>query len=108
MHKFYPVWGCPGSKNKCFLGVRSRQSQTIRCLNQLDGNNRASLRLPFAAKDYLLLVLWLYAEILEIQGGPVRFGSVRLRFGGRTVQAVPVFGSGGSSAREGFLCFSTV
>ena len=28
---------------------------------------------------------------------PVRFGSVRLRFGGGTVRAVPVFGSGGSS-----------
>ena len=28
------------------------------------------------------------------QGGP---GSVRLRFGDRTVRAVPVFGSGGSS-----------
>ena len=34
--------------------------------------------------------------------------SVRLRFGGRTVQAVPVFGSGGSSAKRFFLCFSTV
>ena len=33
------------------------------------------------------------------QGGP---GSVRLRFGGETVRAVPVFGSGGSS---GFSVF---
>ena len=36
---------------------------------------------------------------------PVRFGSVRLRFGDGTVRAVPVFGSGGSS-KEGFLCVS--
>ena len=39
-----------------------------------------------------------------LQGGP---GSVRLRFGDGTVQAVPVFGSGGSSAKRVFLCFST-
>ena len=41
----------------------------------------------------------------DCQGGP---SSVRLRFGGRTVRAVPVFGSGGSSAKRVFLCFSTV
>ena len=34
--------------------------------------------------------------------GRPRFGSVRLRFGDGTVQAVPVFGSGGSSAKKGF------
>ena len=39
------------------------------------------------------------------QGGP---GSVRLRFGGGTVRAIPVFGSGGYSARRVFLCFTTV
>ena len=33
---------------------------------------------------------------------------VRLRFGDGTVLAVPVFGSGGSSAKCFFLCFSTV
>ena len=33
----------------------------------------------------------------------VRFGSVTVR--GGTVRAVPVFGSGGSSAKRGFLCF---
>ena len=33
------------------------------------------------------------------------FGSVRLRFGGGTVRAVPVFGSGGSSAERGFSVF---
>ena len=33
------------------------------------------------------------------QGGP---GSVRLRFGDGTVRAVPVFGSGGSSAKRAF------
>ena len=37
-----------------------------------------------------------------------RFGSVRLRFGDRTVRAVPVFGSGGSSKEGVFVCFSTV
>ena len=35
--------------------------------------------------------------------GRPRFGSVRLRFGGGRVRAVPVFGSGGSSAKGGFL-----
>ena len=42
-----------------------------------------------------------------ISGRP-RFGSVRLRFGGDgTVQAVPVFGSGGSSAKRVLLfCIS--
>ena len=40
--------------------------------------------------------------------GRPRFGSVRLRFGEGTVQAVPVFGSGGSSAKRVFLCFSRV
>ena len=30
-------------------------------------------------------------------------GSVRLRFGGGTVRAVPVFGSGGSSAQKVFF-----
>ena len=40
--------------------------------------------------------------------GRPRFGSVRLRFGGGTVPAVPVFGSGGSSAKVVLLCFSTV
>ena len=38
---------------------------------------------------------------LQCSGRP-RFGSVRLRFGKGTVQAVPVFGSGGSSARRVF------
>ena len=38
--------------------------------------------------------------------GRPRFGSVRLRFGDGTVQAVPVFGSGGSSAKTGFVCIS--
>ena len=37
-----------------------------------------------------------------LQGGP---GSVRLRFGGGRVRAVPVFGSGGSSAKRGFSVF---
>ena len=44
---------------------------------------------------------------LLISGRP-RFGSVRLRFGVGTVRAVPVFGSGGSSVRRDFRCFSTV
>ena len=34
--------------------------------------------------------------------GMPRFGSVRLRFGDGTVQAVPVVGSGGSSAKRAF------
>ena len=34
--------------------------------------------------------------------GRPRFGSVRLQFGDGTVQAVPVFGSGGSSAKRVF------
>ena len=42
-------------------------------------------------------------EKLEKTGRP-RFGSVRLRFGGGTVRAVPVFGSGGSSTN--FFCVS--
>ena len=44
---------------------------------------------------------------LLAQGGP---GSVRFGYGlgMETVRAVPVFGSGGSSAKRGFLCFSTV
>ena len=37
-----------------------------------------------------------------------RFGSVRLRFGDGTVRAVTVFGSGGSSKKGGFVCFSAV
>ena len=37
-----------------------------------------------------------------------RFGSVRLRFGDGTVQAVLVLGSGGSSAKRVFRCFSRV
>ena len=36
-----------------------------------------------------------------------RFGSVRLQFGGGKVRSVPVFGSGGSSTKRVFLCFST-
>ena len=40
--------------------------------------------------------------------GRPRFGSVRLRFGDGTVQAVLVFGSGGSSALRILPCFSTV
>ena len=39
---------------------------------------------------------------------PVRFGSVRLRFGDGTVRAGPVSGSGGSSREGVFVCFSTV
>ena len=38
--------------------------------------------------------------------GRPRFGSVRLRFGNGTVQAVPVFGSGGSSAKKRAFCVS--
>ena len=37
----------------------------------------------------------------QIAGRP-RFGSVRLRFGSGRVRAVPVFGSGGSSAKGFF------
>ena len=40
--------------------------------------------------------------------GVTRFGSVRLQFGDKTVRAVPVFGSGGSSKEGVFVCFSTV
>ena len=40
-----------------------------------------------------------------ISGWP-RFGSVTV--GGGTVRPVPVFGSGGSTAKRVFLCFSTV
>ena len=41
--------------------------------------------------------------------GRPRFGSVRIPFRDGTVQAVPVFGSGGSSAKSFFfLYFSTV
>ena len=43
--------------------------------------------------------------ISPVSGRP-RFGSVRLRFGGGTVRAVPVFGSGGSSAKKGLFCVS--
>ena len=43
---------------------------------------------------------------VQISGRP-RFGSVRLRFGGGRVRAVPVFGSGGSSAKRlSFFLFS--
>ena len=45
--------------------------------------------------------------IMHFTGRP-RFGSVRLRFGDGTVQAVPVFGSGGSSAKRVVRCFSRV
>ena len=38
----------------------------------------------------------------KVQGG---HGSVRLRFGEGRVRAVPVFGSGGSSAKGGFSVF---
>ena len=55
-------------------------------------------------------------EIEEAQAGNRRYiargfqtqsrdASVRLRFGGGTVRAVPVFGSGGSSAKKGFSLF---
>ena len=47
------------------------------------------------------------ALVMQRAGWP-RFGSVRLRFGDGMVQAVPVFGSGGSSAQRVFLYFSTV
>ena len=47
----------------------------------------------------------LLSMILLLQDDP---SSVRLRFRGGTVRAVPVFGSGGSSAKRGFLCFSAV
>ena len=40
--------------------------------------------------------------------GRPRFGSVRPRVGDGTVQAVPVFGSGGSSAKRVLLCYSRV
>ena len=40
-----------------------------------------------------------------MQGSP---GSVRFTVGGGTVRAVPVFGSGGSSANRAFVCFCTV
>ena len=47
-----------------------------------------------------------YQKILfEEKAGRPRFGSVRLRFGGGTVRAIPVFGSGGSSAKKGFSVF---
>ena len=45
-----------------------------------------------------------HSNILKIAGSP-RFGSVWLRFGGGTVRAVPVFGSGGSSAKKVFRLF---
>ena len=47
-------------------------------------------------------------SVLARKTGWPRFGSVRLRFGDGTVRAVPVFGSGGSSAKRVFVCFSTV
>ena len=41
-------------------------------------------------------------NVYVLFSGRPRFGSVRLRFGDGTVQAVPVFGSGGSSAKRVF------
>ena len=48
------------------------------------------------------------SKIKHFNPGRPRFGSVRSRFGDETVRAVPVFGSGGSSAKGVFLCFSAV
>ena len=47
-------------------------------------------------------------NLTAVNAGRPRFGSVRLRFGGGTVRAVPVFGSGGCSVEKVFLCFSRV
>ena len=44
----------------------------------------------------------LEVQFSHVQGGT---GSVRLWFGGGTVRAVPVFGSGGSSVKRGFSVF---
>ena len=49
-----------------------------------------------------------HIQMIADKAGRPRFGSVPLRFGGGTVRAVPVFGSSGSSAKWGCLCFSTV
>ena len=49
-----------------------------------------------------------FGFLLETDSGRPRFGSVRLRFGDGTVRAVLVFGSGGSSLKRDFRCFSTV
>ena len=48
------------------------------------------------------------SNLIPFSGAKARFGSVRLRFGGGTVRAVLVFGSGGSSTKKFFfLCSLT-
>ena len=53
----------------------------------------------------VLLLCWEKTSSFSREA-PVQFGSVTVGKG--PVQAVPVFGSGGSSAKMVFLCFSTV
>ena len=53
---------------------------------------------------YLFPFSFSLSESAKKTGRP-RFGSVRLRFGDGAVQAVPVFGSGGSSAKGFFSVF---
>ena len=63
--------------------------------------------MPYCSQAAFELMVFIF----ELMTGRPRFSSVRLWFGGGTVRAVPdlpVFSSGGSSAKKGFLCFSTV
>ena len=77
-------WGCTGAK-RVSDGAKTLGIEAIIALGR-----RADFSLIF------------------VFAGRPRFGSVRLRFGDGTVRAVPVFGSGGSSAKRDFRCFSTV
>ena len=61
-------------------------------------------RLIIVGEKFDFEILGLILRICKTTGRP-RFCSVRLRFGGGRVRAVPVFGSGGSSAK-GFFCVS--
>ena len=62
---------------------------------------------PISKPASLLISLSEHTSPPPITGRP-QVGAVRLQFGGGTVRAVLVFGSGGSSAKRVFLCFRTV
>ena len=85
------------------IGLTRYKNRGFNCERFLRIDSRESrCESPVPLRSWIALP---HLSCLALITGRPRFGSVRLRFRDGTVQAVPVFGSGGSSAKRAFSVF---
>ena len=102
MHNLSTLWVPFGGRSSPSFETNARRT------SELFAVSCGSPRVKFLSQEIRAARLQIKTpppkKILELGNSErPRFGSVRLRFGAGTVQAVPVFGSAGSSAKKVFF-----